>query len=201
MKLISTILISAAVFFTLNHILPTNEEFEIYENTVRLHVLANSDSESDQSVKLKVRDALLEKISGYEATSKETALEMIEKNREELCDVAEAVLKNEGMTQYVQIEIGEEHYPTRYYEDFALPAGKYTSVRVIIGEGEGQNWWCVLYPPLCTASAIKYDEDYCIEAGLTKGQYNLITENESGEYKIKFRLLEIASEVFGFQYD
>ena len=104
------------------------------------------------------------------------------------------------MSHTVQIEVGEEEYPTRYYEDFALPAGTYTSVRVIIGEGEGQNWWCVLYPPLCNSTSIVYDEDYCIEAGLTKGQYNLITENESGEYKIKFRLLEIASEVFGFQY-
>ena len=201
MRIISTILISAAVFFTLNHIIPTNEEFEIYQNTVRLHVLANSDSENDQNAKLKVRDALLEKISSYDSDSKEDALDMIEQKKDELCRVAEGVLKNEGMSHSVRIEIGKEHYPTRYYEDFALPAGNYTSVRVIIGEGEGQNWWCVLYPPLCTASAIKYDEDYCIEAGLTKGQYNLITDNHRGEYKIKFRLLEIASEVFGFQYD
>ena len=201
MKIISTILISAAVFFTLNHIIPTNEEFEIYQNTVRLHVLANSDSENDQNAKLKVRDALLEKISSYDSDSKEDALDMIEQKKDELCRVAEGILKNEGMSHSVRIEIGKEHYPTRYYDDFALPAGNYTSVRVIIGEGEGQNWWCVLYPPLCTASAIKYDEDYCIEAGLTKGQYNLITDNHRGEYKIKFRLLEIASEVFGFQYD
>ena len=200
MKLISTILISAAVFFALNHVIPTNEEFEIYENTVRLHVLANSDSEEDQDVKLLVRDALLEKISGYDASDKEEALEMIEKNKEALCTLAESVIKSQGMSHTVQIEVGEEEYPTRYYEDFALPAGTYTSVRVIIGEGGGQNWWCVLYPPLCNSTAIAYDEDYCIEAGLTKGQYNLITENESGEYKIKFRLLEIASEVFGFQY-
>ena len=201
MKFLLTFTVSVLSSVLILSLLPVHGESAIYSDVLRLHVIAESDSEEDQALKLKVRDALLEKISGYEATSKETALEMIEKNREELCDVAEAVLKNEGMTQYVQIEIGEEHYPTRYYEDFALPAGKYTSVRVIIGEGEGQNWWCVLYPPLCTASAIKYDEDYCIEAGLTKGQYNLITENESGEYRIKFRLLEIASEVFGFQYD
>ena len=200
MKLISTILISLAVFFAMNHIIPTNEEYEIYESTVRLHVLANSDSEEDQSAKLLVRDALLEQISAYEAQSREEAIEMIEKNEEELCALAVSVLEQEGMSHQVRIEVGRERYPTRYYEDFALPAGIYTSVRVIIGEGEGQNWWCVLYPPLCTASAVAYDEDYCLEVGLTKGQYNLITENEKGEYKIKFRILEIASEVFGFEY-
>lgn len=200
MKLITTILISAIVFFTLQSIFPTEKEYEIYNSTVRLHVLANSDEPSDQELKLLVRDALLEKVSTYEADSQEMALELIEQGKNELISAAKEVIREQGFEYDVDIEIGKEYYQTRYYEDFALPAGEYTSVRVIIGSGQGQNWWCVLFPPLCTNQAIAYDEEACIEVGLTKEQYNLITQNDAGEYKIKFRLLEIMAQSFGFEY-
>ena len=200
MKTIFTILISAIVFFALNSIIPTKEECEIYSSTVRLHVIANSDSEKDQEVKLKVRDALLEKTSSYNASTKEEAVNKFYENKEELISIAKAVLLENGIEQDVKIEIGKETYPTRYYEDFALPAGEYTSVRVIIGKGEGQNWWCVLFPPMCTSVALKSDEDAYIQVGLTKDQYQLIT-GDSGEYKIKFRILEIAAQAFGLNYD
>lgn len=200
MKLITTILISAVVFFTLQSIFPTEKEYEIYNSTVRLHVLANSDGEDDQKLKLKVRDELLKKVGSYEAKTKEEAQELIEENKKELIEIAKEVIKNEGYEYDVDIQIGKEFYSTRYYEDFALPAGEYTSVKVIIGEGKGQNWWCVLFPPLCTNQALAYDEEACIEVGLTKDQYNLITENENGEYKVKFRLLEIMAETFGYEY-
>lgn len=197
MKVILSVLIALGAFFALQKIIPTNEEFEIYESTVRLHVLANSDSESDQSLKLKVRDAVLEMVSQMDADSKDEAIEAIESNKEKIEELAASVIRQQGKEYNVKVEVGKEIYPTRYYEDFALPAGEYTSVKVIIGEGSGQNWWCVLYPPLCTAAATTYDEEYCLEVGLSKGQYNLITENQSGEYKIKFRLLELVQEVFG----
>lgn len=200
MKVIGTILISAIVFLTMNSLIPTAKEAQIYSTTVRLHVLADSDSERDQKLKLKVRDALLEEISNYNAKSKAEALLKMEENKENLTKIAEEVLEKEGCDKDVSIEIGNEKYPTRYYEDFALPAGNYTSVRVIIGSGKGQNWWCVLYPPLCTGNAIEFDDEYCVDVGLTRDQYNLITQ-ASGEYKIKFKLLEMASWAFGFSYD
>lgn len=200
MKIISTVLISVIVFLALNGLIPTKEECEIYNSTVRLHVIANSDSEADQAVKLKVRDKILDRVSEIEAKSKNDALEKITEIKDELCQASRDVLMSEGICDDVSIEIGKEEYPTRYYEDFALPAGEYTSVRVIIGEGNGQNWWCVLYPPLCTASAIDYGEDGYIHVGLTKDQYNLIT-GAGGEYKIKFKLLEIAKEAFGMTGD
>ena len=200
MKIIFTVLISVAVFFVLFQIFPTSEELDIYENTVRLHVIANSDSEQDQALKLIVRDALLTAVNDLEATGKEDAVEKIEKQKENLAEIAKTVIKNNGEEYEVKIEIGKEKYPTKHYEDFSLPAGEYTSVRVIIGKGEGQNWWCVLYPPLCTSSALEYDEEACIQVGLSKEQYDLITSNESGKYKIKFKFLELASEVFGFEY-
>ena len=200
MRAIFTALLTAAMFFVLFQVIPTEEEFEIYNSTVRLHVLANSDSDSDQELKLMVRDALLDTIIDFDSSNKEEALKNIEKNKEKLEEIAETVIKNNGKDYEVKIQVGKELYPTKHYEDFALPAGEYTSVRVIIGNGEGKNWWCVLYPPLCTNSALQYDEDACIQAGLTKGQYDLITSNESGKYKVKFRLLELAAEVFGFDY-
>ena len=201
MKIILTVIISAVVFFALQNFLPTEKEFEIYEATVRLHVLANSDSQEDQELKLRVRDAILETVADFESSSKEEALENIEKYENELCQIAETVIKNNGKNYSVKIEVGKELYPTKYYEDFALPAGEYTSVRVIIGEGKGQNWWCVLYPPLCTNSAVKYGEEEAIQVGLSKDQYNLITSNQSGKYKVKFRFLEMASKMFGLEYD
>ena len=200
MKVVFTVILSAVVFFVLFQVIPTNEEFQIYDSTVRLHILANSDSEDDQKLKLQVRDAILDTIIDFESKDKSEAIKNIEENEEQLKEIAKTVIKNNGYDYDVKIEIGKELYPTKHYEDFALPAGEYTSVRVVIGEGQGQNWWCVLYPPLCTNSAIKYDEDACIQAGLSKDQYDLITSNESGKYKVKFRFLEIASEVFGFEY-
>ncbi|MBQ7761018.1 MAG: stage II sporulation protein R [Clostridia bacterium] len=200
MKIIGTILISVIVFLTMNSLIPTAKEAQIYETTVRLHVLADSDSAQDQALKLKVRDALLEEIAEYDAKSKAEALLKMEENKENLTKIAEEVLEKEGCDHSVSIEIGNESYPTRYYEDFALPAGSYTSVRVVIGSGQGQNWWCVLYPPLCTGSAIEFDDEAYVDVGLTKDQYNLITQT-NGEYKIKFKLLEMASQAFGFDYD
>lgn len=194
MKIILSILISVATFFTLNAFIPKADEAEIYDACVRLHVIANSDSESDQELKLKVRDKLLEKVDEYEAKDKKEAIYLLEENKEELITLAKEVVSKEGEDYNVKIEIGLEDYPTRTYEDFSLPAGEYTSVRVIIGEGKGQNWWCVLYPPLCTSSAIKYDEDAYIDVGLTKDQYGLIT-GVSGNYKVKFKFLELASQM------
>lgn len=199
LRIIITSFFCFVIFLSLWAVIPSAKECEIYNSTIRLHVLANSDSERDQEVKLKVRDALLEHISKYESDSKEQTLMMIASEREYLEELAEQTLEKEGIIDTVSIKIGKEEYPRRDYEGFSLPAGEYTSVRVVIGEGKGQNWWCVLFPPLCTAQAIEYDDEAYISAGLTKEQYYMITGN-SGEYEIKFKLLEIAANAFGFEY-
>ena len=199
MRIISTILISIATFFTLGSILPTESEYQIYDSCVRLHVIANSDSQSDQELKLKVRDKLLETVSCYDADSKEEALNKLNEDKMSLETIAKEIVAENGYDYDVKIEIGLENYPRREYEDFSLPAGEYTSVRVIIGEGKGENWWCVLYPPLCTQAAISYDKDACIEVGLSSGQYDLIT-GANGRYKVKFKIVEMAAEIAGFEY-
>lgn len=199
MKFFSSFIVCITVFLALWGFIPTAEECEIYNSTVRLHILAASDSEEDQRVKLLVRDAVVEHISAYDAKTKEEALVLIGADKDKICQIAEDVLSENGMEKSVSMEIGKEQYPIRYYEDFSLPAGEYTSVKIIIGEGKGQNWWCVLFPPMCTSYAIKGEGDDYINVGLSKDQYDLIT-GANGEYKVKFKLLEIASQAFGREY-
>ena len=195
-----SIFITVIVFLVLYSIIPTKEEVEIYNSTVRLHVIADSDSEEDQRLKLKVRDAVLERIETYDAKTKDEAVKTIEEDRENLQKIAEECVKINGFDNSVSVELTNESYPTKEYEGFTLPAGEYTSLKIIIGSGEGQNWWCVLFPPLCTSVAIGYDDDAYIDVGLTKDQYDLIT-GSSGEYKVKLKLLEIASRAFGLNKD
>lgn len=195
-----SIFITVIVFLVLYSIIPTKEEVEIYNSTVRLHVIADSDSEEDQKLKLKVRDAVLERIETYDAKTKDEAVRSIEEDRENLQKIAEECVKINGFDNSVSVELTNESYPTKEYEGFTLPAGEYTSLKIIIGSGEGQNWWCVLFPPLCTSVAIGYDDDAYIDVGLTKDQYDLITGSR-GEYKVKLKLLEIASRAFGLNKD
>lgn len=118
---------------------------------VRLHILANSDDEKDQELKLKVRDELLS--SGFEIFSGSTDIKEIEKellkSENELIAAALKIIKNEGFDYKVTINMCDEYFTTRSYGKYTMPAGKYKAVKVIIGEGKGQNWWCVMFPPLC----------------------------------------------------
>lgn len=182
--------------YCLLNMLPFDDEQEIYENTVRLHVIAESDSKEDQALKLKVRDAVLETVSQIKAESKGEAVSSIKDKTDEIVRASETVLKSEGCTDTVSVEFGEEKYPTRYYENFTLPKGTYTSLRVIIGEGKGHNWWCVLYPPMCTAASEGECEEEFLAAGFTSEQYRLIRNDKGVKYKIKFKILEMITEAF-----
>lgn len=178
-------------------VLPVNGEEKIYSDLVRLHVIANSDSDEDQALKLRVRDAVLSEACALDmGTDKESAQAALSANRERLCAAARRTVEAEGYTYGVSVELGSEKYPERTYEDFVLPAGTYTSLRVIIGEGEGHNWWCVLYPPLCTSTAEEREETF-IAAGFTDEQYKAITDGGKTKYKVKFKIVEILEEIFG----
>ncbi len=181
--------------------LPVHGEQEVYDTVVRLHVLANSDSAEDQALKLRVRDAVLEVTSPLVAgcTTQAEAVEILNAHLHELEAAAEAVVATEGYAYAVTVQLGEEDYPTRTYESCAFPAGQYVSLRVCIGEAEGQNWWCCLFPPLClsAATAKEDNEDAFIQVGLTKDQYGIITETGKTKYKIRFRILEVIEDWFG----
>lgn len=181
--------------------LPVHGEQEVYETVVRLHVLANSDSEEDQALKLKVRDAVLEATSPLieGCTSQAQAVEVLNAHLSDLEAAAREAIEAEGRTDTVTVRLGEEDYPTRTYESCAFPAGRYVSLRVCIGDAAGQNWWCCLFPPLClSAASVKEDnEEAFMQVGLTKEQYSIITETGKTKYKVRFKILEVMEDWFG----
>ena len=134
-------------------LLPVSGEEKIYDDVIRLHVLANSDSEEDQALKLKVRDGVLEAVGELlaDCPDRESAIKRLsgKDSLDEVERAARAVIASEGYEYDVSVSLGEERYPTRTYESLCFPSGTYTSLRVQIGEAEGKNWWCVLFPRLC----------------------------------------------------
>ena len=167
------------------------EQRALADKVVRLHVLAVSDSEEDQAVKLRVREAVLARLEPAleQAESAAEAAAMLEKLLPELERLARWV-SGEGQ---VRVTLCRENYPTRRYGDFALPAGEYTSLRIELGAAEGQNWWCVVYPPLCTGSAVETVRE---TAALEEEELRLITGDGEG-YVIRFRLMELWGELVG----
>lgn len=176
--------------------MPSESDFEIYENTVRLHVIANSDSEHDQSVKLFVRDRVLEELRILLADAEEQtdAVAVIEKNLEYLRGVCNETLEALGEEPTAQLYLKDEKYPTRHYENISLPAGVYRSLQIKIGKAEGKNWWCVLFPTLCTNAA--KTEEALVKTGFTSDQIGMLTNGESPKYKLKFKILEFFGENF-----
>ena len=150
---------------------------------VRLHVIAASDSAADQAEKLAVRDAVLRCL-----TPKLSGAENAAEARKIIGSAETLILRaaKTATTQPVRVDFGTEHYPTRDYGAFALPAGEYDSLRITLGAGEGKNWWCVIFPPLCTQEALSPDA----AETLSRQDRALITRAD-GEYEIRFRILEI----------
>lgn len=166
----------------------------IREKMLRMHVIANSDSEEDQQLKLKVRDAVLlagEKVFDGSITATE-AKEKITPYIDYLENIALETIKNEGFDYNVKITVEKEYFNTRTYENnVTLPAGYYTAVKVILGEGKGQNWWCVMFPPMCLPTAVAECE---ISDVLTDDETEIVTETD--KYKFRFKIVEILEEIF-----
>ena len=177
-------------------VLPIHGEGEIYNKVLRLHVIANSDGESDQALKLAVRDAVLDHTAPLlgQAESREESARIIEEHRDEIERVARSALEARGCGDPVSLEVCYERYPAKDYESFCFPSGEYLSVKVMIGESAGKNWWCVLFPRLCTDLATSKEEQF-VAVGFTPEQYRIISESENATYKIRFRLLEYFEEL------
>ena len=163
---------------------------QLSDKVLRLHVLANSDSEADQALKLKVRDSVLETASAIlaDCPDRETAEQRLSAALPEIEDAARARIAAEGETQAVTAELRPTAFPTREYEDFSLPAGDYLALRVVLGEGEGHNWWCVVFPPLCAETTSDLSKT-AMAAGLTEDDIALITESDG--YQLKFKAVEL----------
>lgn len=176
-------------------VFPTDAEAQIYEDTIRLHILANSDLPKDQEIKLEIRNRILEKYGGI-LSKNESKHEAESKMMSLLPQIeTDAVIwvKELGYDYSVSATLTTEWYETRDYEGFSLPCGYYTSLRVIIGEGKGQNWWCVMYPPLCLEIAT---ESAPADDGLIDYSKEEIKLIKSGKYNVKFKILEDLSRVF-----
>ncbi|MED5099202.1 MULTISPECIES: stage II sporulation protein R [Niallia] len=128
-----------------------NNEVIIPNDAIRLRILANSDKENDQELKRKVRDAVNEEITNWvsELTSKEAAKDLLKKKLPEIKQIAERVVEEEKANQAVNVTFDKVDFPTKLYGEFLYPAGQYDAILITLGEGEGANWWCVLFPPLC----------------------------------------------------
>jgi len=161
------------------------------DKVVRLHVLANSDSEEDQALKLQVRDTVLEQATVLleQSSDRREAEGLLRGQLLELEDLAQETVAAAGYNYPVTVELGDSEFPTREYGGFTLPAGEYLALRVLIGEAEGQNWWCVVFPPLCTVASADVPVS-AISAGLSEEEVSLIT-GETAEYRLKFKTLEL----------
>ena len=176
-------------------ILPTEQDAAIYEDTLRLHILANSDNADDQDLKYGIRDKLLSKYGKQLGSSNnpEDAKYNINALIPEIERDVDRWIEDAGYDYKSEVTLGVEWYDTREYDGFTLPKGYYTSLQVMLGEAEGKNWWCVMYPPLCLDIATEDAPRDDAVIGYTKEEYSLITDQG---YNVKFKLLEVLSEAF-----
>ena len=193
-KLLSNTLLTLVLTMAVA-IIPTEKDAAIYDDTLRLHILANSDSEVDQAIKYEIRDRILEKYGEAlgDAKSFEDAEARIGSIIPEIESDVDAWLKEVGYDYTSEVTLGVEWYDTREYEDLSLPRGYYTSLRVMLGEAEGQNWWCVMYPPLCLDVATEDAPFDDAVSGYSKEEYILISDKR---YNVKFKMLEVFSDAF-----
>lgn len=175
----------------------TTTSSDIANSVFRLHVIANSDSDTDQNLKYKVRDALLEYMNNIckDCSSKSEAIELVELHQNEFKEVALDTIKKEGFNYDVKIEIGNFEFPTKQYGDISLPAGLYDALKVEIGEAKGRNWWCVMFPSLCfvdiSSGIVPEESKEDLQNVLSDEEYSLISNDNNYSIKFKFKLLEL----------
>lgn len=179
-----------AIIFSICSFAKTSQE--IRSDVLRLHVIANSDSSVDQNLKIRLRDFLLEEGKSIfdGSVNVENAVKKIEPQIPALEKSAKEFIQTSGFDYDVKISLSREYFTTRTYETVTLPAGRYLALRVVIGAGEGHNWWCVMFPPMCVPAADKKDE---IENIFTEDEIKLV--ESSPKYEIRFKVVEICEEI------
>ena len=179
----------------------SNISTDISDSVFRLHVIANSDTDVDQNLKYTVRDKLLEYMNELcsDCTSKEEAISIAYQNIENFKKIALDTINNEGFDYSVNVSIGNFEFPTKHYGDISLPAGYYDALKVEIGEAKGQNWWCVMFPPLCftdvSSGIVPEESKEDLENSLTDEEFSIVSDNDSNfTFKLKFKILEILND-------
>ena len=190
LKNVSVVLSCVVIFMCLISMSKFNVSCDkIKDDVLRLHIRANSDSEFDQELKLKVRDRILND-TGDMFYSVMTYEEAVEKTNEALPKIIESAkdeIKNQGYDYDVKANLDYSYFGTRHYDGYTLPAGNYMALNFEIGEGKGQNWWCVMFPSICLSSATKLDDK------LDKDEIEVITDYSG--YKVQFKLVELYENI------
>lgn len=169
---------------------------DLSDNFFRLHILANSDSDSDQALKLKVRDNIISYMNtlSYDGLNKNEAIELTNSHLIAFQEIAEKTIAGEGYNYDVKLEVGNFYFPTKEYGNISLPAGYYDALKIEIGEAKGQNWWCSLFPPLCfvdiSAGIIDEESEEYLRENLSEDEFSIITD-DSGDVKFKFKIIEL----------
>ena len=173
-----------------------NVSTDIADSVFRLHVIANSDSQEDQNLKYIVRDNLLSYMKEIcsDCTNKDEALKLVKEHSKEFEKIARDTIKNQDYLYDVNINIGNFEFPTKTYGDISLPAGYYDALRVEIGEAQGQNWWCVMFPPLCfvdvSSGIVPEESKKVMEENLNEEEFALISDTSNNELQFKFKIIE-----------
>lgn len=174
----------------LTMLIPTEDEGAIYRDTIRLHILANSDAERDQAQKLAIRDKLLLTygdalaVGGTPSEAKQRLASMLP----QIETAVNEWLSDADAPYHASVLLGTEYYETREYDDVTLPCGRYTSLRVVLGNGNGKNWWCVMFPPLCLDAATAYAPQDDALLAYSDSELRLVRQEAS--YRVKFKVLE-----------
>ena len=169
----------------------------IADSVFRLHVIANSDTEEDQNLKYLVRDALIEYMNSIsnKCISRKEAISIAESHQDDFYTIAHQIISDNGYNYDVNINIGNFAFPTKNYGDISLPAGYYDALRVEIGNANGQNWWCVMFPPLCfvdvSTGVVPDDSKQELKQNLKNEEYNLISKTDDREISFKFKIVEL----------
>ena len=170
------------------------------DSVFRLHIIANSDSSADQELKLKVRDNIINYMNTLTSSSsdKKDVISMVNNHLDSFKEIALNTIKENGYNYDVNIEIGNFHFPTKSYGDISFPAGNYDALKIEIGDAIGQNWWCVLFPPLCfvnsSTGVVPDDSKNTLKENINSESYEIISEgnksNNTSDIKIKFKIIE-----------
>ena len=172
----------------------------IQESVFRLHVIANSDSSEDQNLKYIVRDAVLEYINSISKNvcSKTEVISLTNKRIDKIQKIAQETVYKKGFNYSVKLSIGNFAFPTKTYGDISFPAGFYDALKIEIGEAKGQNWWCVMFPPLCfvdvTSGIVPEESKHTIKENLSQEEYSLLSKNNK-EINFKFKIVEMFQNI------
>ena len=173
----------------------------IANGVFRLHVIANSDSPEDQNLKYIVRDELIKYMNtlAKDCTSKQEVIEIAQNNISNFENIAKKTIQDNGFNYNVTVEIGNFDFPTKTYGDITLPAGTYDSLKIKIGKSEGQNWWCVMFPPLCfvdvTTGIVPEESKKEMKEAMPEEEYSLISNTNNSEVNFKFKLIEFFENI------